>query len=256
MPRSFVASAFFAALIVLTLDTSNASAAPETLVVKAADGTFQPGAASSWSEAGGVVRFVLGAGVDGTAVAGLLRERLAGADVKLEGGALLVSGIPMPSLLEQVCALSLSGEGDPLAGLASLGGSVVATGVPEGGGSIRASKPTALLAQVNGDARHDASERLEAEVLEVQRGAFPNVTLKMKVRRSAKNGPLMKKLSSGKVFAAAVLFTSASGSVDFSIDANQRNVVAFHLQRGDRVFVHPVADGEVFSIDWIERKPK
>ena len=56
--------------------------------------------------------------------------------------------------------------------------------VPEGGGSIRASNPAAT-GSLRRIAEHDPAERVVAEVVEVKRGAFPKVALRLKLKSSA-----------------------------------------------------------------------
>ncbi|MEE8410650.1 MAG: hypothetical protein V3T05_13700 [Myxococcota bacterium] len=249
----------------MALGVHNAAAAADTLVVKSADGSYGPGAATSWKTEGATgtttVTFELAGGVDGAEIAKLLSDRLASARIAFAGGALTVSGIPEVALLDQLSALSLSGESDPLAELGGLGGAVIAMDTPEGGGSIRASKPSGASAKPRIIKEHDQKERLEAEVVSVKRGAFPLVTLKLKIRRNALAGPLKSKLRRGKVVEAQVVFattaTDIGGGIDLRQPVNQANLVAWYLERGDRVNVHPiVGSGDTIEIDWIARKPK
>ncbi len=242
MLRALVVTAF-------TLLTGTALAAPETLVVRGQDGSFMPGAASSWKEEGGSVRFNLVDGVESSAVVAALSERIAGAQFKAEAKAVVVSGVPLARLLEQVASINLGG--DPLAGIAGMQGTTVAFAQPEAGGSIRATKPQLIEALVP----HEPTERLEAEVVEAQRGIFPAVALKLRVRRPAKTGPFAKQLAGDKVFTGVVAFTGKQ-TVDLASESNQRNAGAYYLQQRDRVFVHVNqldAKGSIARIDWIER---
>ncbi len=237
----------------LTLLTGTAFAAADTLVVRGQDGSFQPGAASSWKEEGGSVRFNLVDGVDSAAVVQALAERLAGATFKAEPKAVVVTGIPLGRLLEQVATVTIGG--DPLAGIAGMQGTTVAFAQPEAGGSIRATKPQLLAALVP----HEPTERLEAEVIETQRGVFPAVALKLRVRRAAKAGPYAKQLIGDKVFTGVIAFTGKQQTVDMGSESNQRNAGAYYLQQRDRVFVHVNQldpKGVAASIDWIERAQK
>jgi hypothetical protein len=228
--------------------------AADTLVVAGTDGSFKPGLAKSWTGSGDTVTFILAEGVDGKQTASLLKDRLAQAKVAFAEGKLTVTGIPMPALLDQLAHLSLSGEADPLAVLASLGGSVPSGEGPEAGGSIRASKPTAIGSLLATPALQ-AGERVDAEVVDVVRGAFPQVSLKLKVRHAATSGPLKGKLASGKVVEFPVLVAIKKGYVDFSQAATQRNLAAYYLRKGDRVAVHAVeAEGGRIALDWVERQ--
>ncbi len=241
------------ALFVVIFTFSGLAHAADTLVSKGQDGKLGPAQAKSWKVAGTTVTFTLAAGVDGAAVAEFLTARLANAQVKFEGGVLVIAGIPAEALLEQLSAMSLSG-GDPLADLAGIGGAAVAMDTPEGGGSIRAAKPT-TTAFATHIKEHDALERIDVEVLDVKRGTFPEVTLKLKVRRVAKSSAFKKKLKSGQVIEVAVLFHGSQAGVDLWAAQNQRNLAAFYVAQGDRLTVHPVArEGDAIGIDWIERK--
>jgi hypothetical protein len=237
-------------LMTLCLSAGSAFAAADTLVVRAQDGSFLPGAAVSWKEEGGSVRFTLADGVDSAAVVQALSERIAGAQFKAEPKAVVVNGVPLTRLLEQLATVSVTG-GDPLAGIAGMQGTAVAFAAPEAGGSIRATKPQLLAALVP----HEPTERLEAEVIEVQRGAFPAVALKLHVRRAPKAGPYAKQLASNKVFVAVVAFTGKQQTVDMTSEPNQRNAGAYYVQPRDRVFVHvnQLDPKGAASVDWIER---
>lgn len=237
----------------LTLLAGTAMAGPETLVVRGQDGSFAPGLASSWKDEGGTVRFALVDGVDPAAVVQALSERIAGAQFKTDVRTVLVSGIPMARLLEQVAAVTIGN--DPLAGIAGMQGTTVAFAPPEAGGSIRATKPQLLTSLIP----HEPTERLEAEVMEAQRGAFPAVALKLRVRRAPRTGPYAKQLVGDKVFIGVIAFTGKAQTVDMSSESNQRNAGAYYLQARDRVFVHVNqldAKGAAASIDWVERAQK
>ncbi len=234
-----------------------AMAAADTLVVKGEDGKFQAGAAKSWKGAGTTTTFALAKGVDCGATAKLLGERLFNATCSCVGNDLKVEGVKTDALLDQVAAISLSGEGggDPLADLAGLG-AVAIVDTPEGGGSIRASKPMAT-ARPRIIKEHDPAERVSAEVVEVKRGEFPKVILKIKLRSSAKAGPLEAKLRKGKVLEAPVILAASQAGVDFGQEATQRNLSAYYLTRGDRITVHVIAGkGASVELDYVERRQR
>ena len=102
---------------------------------------------------------------------------------------------------------------------------------------------------------HDPKERVTAEVLAVTRGQFPYAVLKLKLRSSAKAGPLKKALKKGKVITAAVVLSTTGGDiVDYAEKNTQRNVVAYYLTKGDRISIHAVAiTGGKVEIDFVER---
>jgi hypothetical protein len=252
--RALVETLTFA--VVLCGSSAAALAAADTVVIKAKDGSYQSGVAKTWKATdGSTVVFQLDAGVDGAALAKTLSERLATAKVAFDKGQLTIAGIPQAALLDQLSTLSLSGNADPLADLAGLGGGVTAMNSPEGGGSIRASKPTATTMRPSILKEHSADERYEAEVIEVKQAVFPSVTLKLKVRKTAKAGDLRTKLRYGKVIEAPVVYTVNEGSVDLTRDDNKRNLASWYLNKGDRVLFHPLAaDADKLQIDWIARQ--
>lgn len=258
----------WAVVLACTLTASVALAA-DTLVVKQG-ATYAPGLAASWKQTTAGVVFELAKDVDGATLAAQLKDKLASAKVSFDGTKLVIDNVPMASLLEQLAGLTLALEADPLAGIAGMGGSAVASAAPEGGGSIRASKPTKLpaglpkpdagaktVAQATPSAGHEPDERLEAEVLEVTKGAFPSVTLRLRVRRPAKAGELRKQLGTAKSFEASVRYAQAGEAIDFAAAATQRNLAAVYLDKGDRIFVHVVAVGaDSYELDWVERKTR
>jgi hypothetical protein len=233
--------------------TAGSALAADTLVVRRGEGKFEPGLAASWSASGTKVVFELSAGVDGQAWVTTLTERMAGVSATLHGKKLEVSGLPEADLLERLAGISLSGgDVDPLAELAGLGGGVAAD-APEGGGSIRASKPTELMSSAHSIKDHDPKERFEAEVVAVKQEAFPNVVLTLKMRRPGRASPLRKKLYWGKVIEAPVVYNVGSVGVDLSDEQNRQNLVAWYLEKGDRIKVHPIAVGDAFQVDWLAR---
>jgi hypothetical protein len=248
--------AAFALTVAVCISAADAKAA-DTLVSKTDDGSYGPGAAVSWQTTGDTVRFRLAPGADGAAIASYLRDRLANADVTHVDGELTIKGIPEPSLLDQLSALSLSEASDPLAELGGLGGAIVAMDSPEGGGSIRASKPTGVAALPGPIGTHDPKERVEAEVLDVARAAFPLAVLKVKIRRSAKAGALKTTLRRGKVLELPVVYATTADGLDLRNDTNRQNLVAYYLEKGDRVSLHVVAGkDDVLEVDWLARVKK
>ncbi|MBN1959456.1 MAG: hypothetical protein JW841_00800 [Deltaproteobacteria bacterium] len=226
----------------------------DTLVVATETGDYQAGLASSWKVDGDSVTFELAEGVDGTLVAEFLTERLKKAQIQVTDGKLQIKGIPAASLLEQLAKLQII-DGDPLIALAALGGSVPSGAGPEAGGSIRASQPIPMAALMGNIPAPNADERFEAEVLEAKQGVFPQVTLKLKVRRPPKNGPFKKTFRHGKIVKLPILLAGVDGSIDYSQPVTQRNLVAYYVKRGDRIFVHAFkGEKDELAIDWIERK--
>lgn len=215
--------------------------APDTLIVKQGN-AYGPGVATSWVTTETGVVFTLRDDADVAAVAQTLRERLFNASVGVDGKKITIGGVTPSALLDQVATLSLSGQGDPLGELAALGGVLGGEG-PEAGGSIRASKPTA----------HDPRHRFVARVDSVKRATFPHVTLVLRVKTAAKEGP-QHALAAGAQITGSVVFAHEHDHVDFSDGDTQRNLSAFFLQHGDQVIVHVTTDAQqVHHIDYVER---
>jgi len=231
-----------------------AANAADTLVVMGSDGKLGSGVATSWEGSRTTVVFTLAEGADGVAWAQALSERLAGATAVFEGGKLEVTGIPRSTLLDQLSTLTITGDADPLAELAGLGGDVAAMDGPEGGGSIRASKPTAVAMGPRAIKSHNANERFEAEVVAVTQSEFPKVSLELKMRKGGRNSPLKKKLYYGKIIDAVVVYNVDGGVVDLGDEANRRNLAAWYLKKGDRIQIHPLATSVNYEIDWLTRK--
>ncbi|MBC7794175.1 MAG: hypothetical protein H7Z43_10745 [Clostridia bacterium] len=225
--------------------------AVDTLVVRAQDGSFAPGIAESWQDEGGTIRFSLNAAADPAAVVQALADSIAGAKIRAENRVVLVSGVPLSRLLEQVANINIGV--DPLAQIAAVGPGSGGRSDPEAGGSIRAGKPTLLASLLP----HEPTERFEAEVLEVVRGDYPSVALKLKIRRGPKTGSLIKALATDKVVTGLVVFTGDKAP-NMAAETNQRNAGAYYTQPKDRVFVHvtQLSNKGAATIDWIERAVK
>ncbi len=243
-----------AALATALLFSSTALAG--TLVVQGEEGIYSPGIATKWWADGPAVHFQMGSEAQAASVAAQLKQALAGADVSSKDDVLIVKGIPEPALLEQLSRFSVDGEdaADPLAELAGAGVGPVAFKAPEGGGSIRATNPSfAIPAGVFGPPAE--SEKMEAQVLAVERKEFPQVVVKLKVRKTANDKDVRKAFKRNAVFTAPVLMNGGDGVIDFDATLTQQNLVAYYLEPGDRVMVHVRKDeAQNAHIDWIGRK--
>ncbi len=224
--------------------------AADTLLVKT-DGKLGAGIATKHTIAGNTLVLELAAGADGAAWARTINERLTGAKATFVGGKLSIFGIPPETLIDQLTSLSLEGDADPLAELGALGGGIAAVDAPEGGGSIRASKPSDIAMA---ESTHDADEYHEADVVEVKKGVFPQVVLKLKMRKPGRKSPLKKDLRWGKVIDATVMYNSRGGAVDYGDASNQNLLIGWYLTPRDRVRVHLVGKGGTYSIDWLSRE--
>lgn len=235
----------------------------DTLVTKR--GTMiMPGMAKTWHADGTTVTFVLRDGYDGAVTAQTLNDRVAGIKATGAGTNLVVTGLAGNVLLEQLATLHLCNDADPLSDLGGLGGAVVASRTPESGGSIRAGKSVAV-ADITGEALPppkavppavlDANQRVDVEVVQVDREGFPHVVLHLKVRHAAKAAALAA-YKPGTIFTGSITYT---GKLPFDpTDATHvRNAVAYYLATGDKLWVHPVTapsgNDNVVALDWLER---
>lgn len=239
-----------------------ATPAPSTLVIRAQDGEFGPGAAVSWKVKGDAVTFTLADGTDPDTILDLLENRLPKARIGLQGDQLTVAGMTPTVLLEWLSTLSLEkNEWAVLGELAETDAPLEMSG-PEAGGSIRASHrdgkspwvPTAdgiAKPQVIKD--HNSAESFQAEVVAIHRGEFPLVGLELRIGRGAKVGPLKGRLKAGAIVRAVVVFATNAAGIDFLERHNRRNLGANYLVPGDRVTVHALPKEDGMEIDFIER---
>lgn len=241
---------------VLVLTWGALAFAADTLVVRGEEGIFGPGVATKWWADGPSVHFQVDTPERATSIANQLKSSLAGADVKSKGDQVIIGGIPEPALLEQLSKMGLSGtaEADPLADLAEAGVGAIAFTGAEGGGSIRATNPNFAL-PVGALDDPAQNSRFEAEVVSVEKKEFPRVVLKLKVRGRAGDPTVRKEYRRNSVFVATVLMAGGNGAIDFDAERTRRNLVAYYLERGDRVLVHAIKDdNQRPHIDWIQRK--
>ena len=248
--------------IILNLLLCSTAAWADTLIARAG-GAYQPRLATAWKAIGDTCIFTLNPSADGIKIAQLIAEKL-GVRANFADGKVTVVGLSEASLLAQLATLQLSGPDDPLADLGGLGGSAVAANLPEPGGSIRAARPVDMLVPVESETRGavpsvDPNGHCHGQVIEVQRGPFPNVTLKIRVQQPP-GGALQKELRRGRVIAVTMLFIGTP--VDLQNSANQANLAAFYLKAGDKVSFHPVPQAQAVSplqydkmnTDWLERR--
>jgi hypothetical protein len=231
----------------------------DTLVVSQADGAFAPGLAVKWELAADSLVLHLAAGVDPVSVARQLGSAMPGVPVKNAGGALVLSSADPKALLGSLAALHLKTDWEALPDLTQLGetGSR-STATPEVGGSIRAktSVPTSPWRRVDGPRRvalREARERAEGEIVSVERGAFPFVTLRVKIQRPPQAGALKNQLTRGAIVTAPVALSTTPSGVDFADAQTQRNLAAWFLVAGDHVSVGVSTAGAGYEIDFLER---
>ena len=139
------------------------------------------------------------------------------------------------------------GDENPLGALSALGGGMNMGDQTDEGSSIRAGKPLAAAPEV---ASHPKNERLVGQVTQVIRGTFPEVTLEFRVRWPIQAGPLKAKWRKGAIVKATVVT-----SLDLKSKAMQKNLLAYYLEPGDRIWAHlRVDDKGRITMDWLERR--
>lgn len=139
---------------------------------------------------------------------------------------------------------------DPFAEMASLADEMSAA-TPEAGGSIRAKRDVDPKVR----ARKKDKRNVEAKVEQIKRGRFPMVVLKLKVIRSAKEGPGKEFTRNASIVVMPAMATKA-GQVDMADDATRINAGAFYFEHGDKVVLRPTKNtkGDLWQVDYIERK--
>jgi len=237
--------------ILIGLLASPISGLAETLVAEgSADGIYEPAVAIEHRIEGESLILVLRDGADTEAIAALLRERLAQVEVTSDGQILTLSGVTPATLLNQLVLVDVTGDGggaDPLEELSALGGGLATNEQGEEGSSIRAGQPVAIAPVV---VPHTKNERLVGQIIKVAQGAFPEVVIDFRVRWPIQAGPLKGKWKKGALVNAPVIT-----SLVLESEAMQRNLVAYYLKPGDRVWVHLIMDDKGMPvIDWLERR--
>ncbi len=237
-------------ILFLGLMTWATSALAETLVVENESGDFGAGLAVEHRIDGERLLLTLREGADLKAVAAVLRERLAQVEVTIEAQTLVLQGVEPTTLLGQLSRVDVTGDdGDenPLGALSALGGGMGMSDQGDEGSSIRAGKPMATALQI---AAHPKNERLVGQVIRVIRGDFPQVTLEFRVRWAIQSGPLKGKWRKGAVIKARVLT-----SLNLESQAMQKNLLAYYLAPGDRIWAHLLVDEKgAVTMDWLERR--
>lgn len=140
-------------------------------------------------------------------------------------------------------------EDDPAAAMAALGDQL-AMDNPEGGGSIRAKKdPDTKAAQ-----RKASPDNLQARVVSLKKGAFPQVGLVLKVLKPATKGA-GKDIAKDAQLIVTPTYKFAGKAADLSDEATTLNAGAYYLAEGDTVFVRLDAKtGNVWKASYVERR--
>lgn len=224
-------STFFLAALVLA----------DPLVVKNAGG-FADGAVAVTQKGDKKVELKVQKQYDPAAVAELIKGKLKDAQIAQNGDAITITGVSAADVLDKLSGVSA----EPMAQ------NLFAMDMPEAGGSIRVGKTVDLAST---EPKHESKDRFRARVVEVSRGDYPEVTLKLKRGGDVRNAEIQKKLK--YTFSARVAFVRANGALDLSHAVTKKNLVATYLKPGDEVNVHiafvKTEQGEEAVIDWIER---
>jgi hypothetical protein len=177
------------------------------------------------------------------AVAELLREKLPGADVGVDGDIVTIKGTGEKEVLEKISSLTFDTS------------TQFAMEMPEAGGSIRVGRTL----EIPPDSRAgEEGERFKARIVGVAKGKFPDVTLKLKITGAPKALDWQKKLKKVTYITARVALGQKNGLPDLGNPLTQANLTATYLKAGDDVVVHVTeikgnAAPDNFLIDYVER---
>ena len=143
---------------------------------------------------------------------------------------------------------ALADDKDPGAAMAELGDQLAMEN-PEGGGSIRAKKdPDVTTTQ-----RKNDKKNVQARVISIKKGAFPQVALVLKVTKPAEDGANKSKKDEQLIVVPS--YKLAGKTVDLADQASVLNAGAFFLAEGDTVFVRLDAkEGKIWKAAYIERR--
>lgn len=139
---------------------------------------------------------------------------------------------------------------DPAAAMKDLGDQLAMEN-PEGGGSIRAKKdPDTSATQ-----RKNDKKNVQARVISIKKGAFPQVALVLKVTKAAEDGPNKDKAAKDAQIIVVPTYKLNGKTVDLADQPSVLNAGAFYLAEGDTVFVRLDAqDGKLWKAGYIERR--
>lgn len=231
-----VYAALLVALITGLASMANAESAPLTLLVKGSGARdYQAGLAVSFEVRRDGVRLVLPKSIDGEKVAESLRAELPGGVVKVTGARLDISGLGPTLLLNRLSRISVEAF-DPIEALLTAGGSPIAMGAPDSGGSIRVTGAAAAAGNQGVSLMElvaDEFPKWAGEVVKVSRGEFPEVELLIRVQCHLERDVT---IVPGAEYSVKIPYSRVDGRVDFNAGLSQRNLVAFYLEPGDRIW--------------------
>jgi len=141
-------------------------------------------------------------------------------------------------------------DNDPAAAMAELGNQLAMEN-PEGGGSIRAKKDPDTSAAL----RKNDKKNIQARVMSVKKGTFPQVGLVLKVTKVAEDGPNKDKVKKDDQLIVVPNYKLAAKRVDLGDQPSVQNAGAFYLVDGDTVFVRlDTLEGKIWKAGYIERR--
>ncbi len=148
------------------------------------------------------------------------------------------------------CAATGWAADDPAAAMAELG-KELAMENPEGGGSIRAKEdPDTSATQ-----RKNDKKNLQARVVSVRKGVFPQVALVLKVQKVADEGPNKDKVKKEDKIIVLPQYKFSGKNVDLGDSSTTLNAGAYYLAPQDVVYVRLDAqEGRLWKAGYIERR--
>jgi len=147
-------------------------------------------------------------------------------------------------------SVAFAEDKDPAAAMAELGNQLAMEN-PEGGGSIRAKKEPDTAVQQ----RKNDKKNIQARVVSVKKGAFPQVGLVLKVSKPAEDGPNKDKVKKDDQIIVVPTYKIAGKHVDLADEPSVMNAGAFYLAEGDSVIVRlDTLEGKMWKAGYIERR--
>lgn len=212
---------------------------------------FEPGLALSWLIEGNTTVFFLARDVDGAQLVPLLSPKMPQYKIHYANGKLYVQGPTGEACLRALAAIDLPQEHDPMADLSVLGHTVVASRAVSGGGSIRAGKTMNLEQAVAPTTANEpnspasdanlplptklSEERFEAEVVGVERLAFPEVRLTLLIRKAPTSEKWRALAPKDSRILVKPAFAGILIPLDVSQPVNQQLLLANYLLPKDRI---------------------
>jgi hypothetical protein len=233
----------------------------EPLVIKTGDGKFMPAAANEWAPAGeGAFRFMLKTGLQASAVAAELGDRIAPIGVKATDDMTLLfsgKGLTENALLTKLAGIELGWEKakhDALAALSGLSG----TGGPslsdlDSAGSIRASRKFEIPGEKK--ERKLDPQNVFGRVVKIQQ-CEPMPAITIKITAAPKAGRHQAAFEQGRwiVIRGYYKIHDETRKIEPDDARTRINLQTAKLKPGDRVFGKPfLKEGYVWILETIEK---